>query len=174
MSTFFFPPQWPSQIRFFCHLCSLKSCWKGREGMKGSGQTTMFSGVTVMTSWPYSELSAIPTQVQPLQKPLCHWWCAVCTAPLHSLTSKKLKENLSEPGQEFALPYDAGASHNSSHLWLWRQSGFWRDSVATQQCPKSPHTDRQPPPGTCRCKSVTFIVLFLNEQALPREKLHFQ
>lgn len=96
---------------------------KEAKGVKGSGQTTMLSGVAIMGSWPFSALSVIPTWVQPLEI-LYHQQRGVCTK-LPSVLD--FKENLSESGLEFALPQ---MPHSPSQIMEAKQLLRWVSRLA--------------------------------------------
>lgn len=99
-SLFFFFPMTFSNSFLYVNCALLNIVGKEAKGVKGSGQTTMFSSVAVMGSWPFSALSVIPMWVQPLEI-LYRQQRAVCTKAPSVLD---FKEHLSKSGLEFALP----------------------------------------------------------------------
>lgn len=90
---FFFPPMTFSNSFLYVNCALLNIVGKEAKGVKGSGQTTMFSGVAVMGSWPFSALSVIPMWVSPWKYSIVSSVLSVRRPP-QSLTLKNIYQNL--------------------------------------------------------------------------------
>lgn len=158
-----------SNYFFFCHLCSSKSCWKGGERMKGSGRSTVFSGMTIMTGWAYSELSVTPMQVQPQQKPVTEGALSA-PGPFSPWFPKNLRKTYQKLGRNplclwmselpTVAPIPGYRSKSPSQETRWPRSAL---NLSPQE---------QPWPGTCHWQPqhllsfIFFLIISLKSHTL--------